>query len=95
MFNRFRLTRSQRDLIEIQRKEVSEKNKEILDSIKYAKRIQSAILPPEPKIKKYLSDSFVLYKPKDIVSGDFYWLESFAGARDSEGTNNDMVLFAA
>lgn len=91
MFNRFRLTKRQRDLIELQRKEVSEKNKEILDSIKYAKRIQSAILPPEPKIKKYLSDSFVLYKPKDIVSGDFYWLEPY----QSENENESGVLFAA
>lgn len=52
-----------------------EKNQEILDSIKYAKRIQSAILPPDQLIKDQLPNSFILYKPKDIVAGDFYWLE--------------------
>ncbi len=58
---------------------VEEKNKEILDSIAYAKRIQSTILPPERAFKGYLADSFVLYLPKDIVAGDFYWLETVEG----------------
>ncbi|HEY1040105.1 MAG TPA: SpoIIE family protein phosphatase [Bacteroidia bacterium] len=52
---------------------VEEKQREILDSIHYAKRIQTALLTPESYIQKYLSDFFILYKPKDIVSGDFYW----------------------
>ncbi|MDP2387911.1 MAG: SpoIIE family protein phosphatase [Bacteroidota bacterium] len=52
---------------------VEEKQREILDSIHYAKRIQRALLTPETYIKKYLNDFFILYKPKDIVSGDFYW----------------------
>jgi tetratricopeptide (TPR) repeat protein len=55
---------------------IEEKQKEILDSINYAKRIQAAILPPERIVKKYLPDSFILYKPKDIVAGDFYWMEA-------------------
>ena len=54
---------------------VANQNKEIKESINYAKRIQASILPPEEKIKKQLKDSFILYRPKDIVSGDFYWLE--------------------
>jgi tetratricopeptide (TPR) repeat protein len=54
---------------------VEEKNKDILDSITYAKRLQDAILPPISVIKQYLPDSFILYKPKDIVAGDFYWME--------------------
>ena len=54
--------------------EIQEKNREITASISYAKRIQSAILPPTRVFKKYLKDSFILYKPKDIVAGDFYWL---------------------
>jgi serine phosphatase RsbU (regulator of sigma subunit) len=54
--------------------EIEEKNKNILDSINYAKRIQQAILPSNEEIKTILPDSFVLYKPKDIVSGDFYWV---------------------
>lgn len=54
---------------------IRKKNKEILDSINYAKRIQSAILPPIKLVREYLTDSFILYKPKDIVAGDFYWIE--------------------
>ena len=50
-------------------------NKEIKDSIIYAKRIQEAILPKENLIEKNFSESFILYKPKDIVAGDFYWME--------------------
>jgi serine phosphatase RsbU (regulator of sigma subunit) len=61
--------------IEEQKHLVEEKNKEITDSINYAKRIQAAILPPDQLIKKVLPESFVLYKPKDIVAGDFYWLQ--------------------
>ncbi len=78
-----------------QREIVEEKNKEITDSINYAKRIQSAILPPNKLVKEYLQECFILYRPKDIVAGDFYWLESFAQATDSEGANKSSVLFAA
>ncbi|MFN4233957.1 MAG: SpoIIE family protein phosphatase [Bacteroidia bacterium] len=49
------------------------KNKEIIESIQYAQRIQQAILPDVSQIKKAFGNAFVLYKPKDIVSGDFYW----------------------
>jgi ligand-binding sensor domain-containing protein/serine phosphatase RsbU (regulator of sigma subunit) len=60
----------------VQQKEVIEmKNHEITDSITYAQRIQLSILPPIEEIKAALPDSFVLFKPKDIVSGDFYWSE--------------------
>ncbi len=66
-------------------KELSESNKNIKDSITYAKRIQTAILPSKKIIQKHLQDSFVLYKPKDIVAGDFYWFEM----------SDDLILFAA
>jgi len=62
------------------------KNSQITDSIKYAKHIQNAILPPVAVFRKYLRDSFVFYKPKDIVAGDFYWLE-----KQEDG----LILFAA
>ena len=52
---------------------VEEKQKEILDSIHYAKRIQGALLASENLLKKYIPEFFILFKPKDIVSGDFYW----------------------
>jgi PAS domain S-box-containing protein len=58
---------------------ISEKNKHITDSINYAKRIQDAILPPYEAVRSMLPDSFVLYRPKDIVSGDFYWMTEKAG----------------
>ena len=63
---------------------VEEKSQEITDSIEYAKTIQSAILPSSKVINEFLKDSFVLYKPKDIVAGDFYWMEAKA----------DRILFA-
>jgi serine phosphatase RsbU (regulator of sigma subunit) len=52
---------------------ISEKNKEITDSIQYARRIQKALLASDDLLKTNLGEHFVLYKPKDIVSGDFYW----------------------
>lgn len=78
LFNRFNLTKKQKAIIE-------EKQQEITDSITYAKRLQTAILPPDNYWKKHLPESFVMYQPKDIVSGDFYWLEDV----------NDLVLFAS
>jgi ligand-binding sensor domain-containing protein/serine phosphatase RsbU (regulator of sigma subunit) len=72
-----------------QKELVEEKNKEILDSITYAKRLQDAILPPEKLVKASLPESFILFKPKDIVSGDFYWLES------PSGSSKGNVFFAA
>jgi len=64
----------QKDEIEGQKEEIEEKNKDIMDSINYAKRIQEAILPKDEEREKMLKDSFVLFKPKDVVSGDFYWM---------------------
>ena len=55
--------------------ELAEKNKNITDSIRYAKYIQDAMLPKTETLKKYLRDYFILFKPKDIVSGDFYWVK--------------------
>ncbi len=53
---------------------LEELNEDVTASIRYAKRLQDAILPPDAYIKSTLSNAFVLYKPKDIVSGDFYWV---------------------
>jgi len=65
---------AQRDLAISQRDEIMEQKKEITDSIIYAKRIQKALLPSNELISKILYNHFILYKPRDIVSGDFYWL---------------------
>lgn len=75
--------------IEVERQNniIEEKNKDITDSITYAKRIQEAILPSESLIKQHIPDNFIIYKPKDIVAGDFYWMEVSA--------SGDTVLIAA
>jgi ligand-binding sensor domain-containing protein/serine phosphatase RsbU (regulator of sigma subunit) len=65
---------SQKNEIELQRDMIDEKNAHITSSIKYASNIQKAVLPPVELIDKLLPDNFILSKPKDIVSGDFYWL---------------------
>ncbi|MCE3280556.1 MAG: protein serine/threonine phosphatase [Bacteroidetes bacterium] len=64
-------------LIELQKAIVEEKNKDITDSIHYAQRIQKAILPSREHLQRMLPSSFILFKPKDIVSGDFYWIEQW------------------
>jgi serine phosphatase RsbU (regulator of sigma subunit) len=70
----------QKDEIEKAHDELNIKNKEVLDSINYAKRIQSAILPSEKLVLEKLPNSFIIYKPKDIVAGDFYWMEPTNGS---------------
>ena len=85
---------AQKEEIEKQRNSIAQKNKhledvyriiedyinKITDSIKYAEQIQKAILPPVKVVKSFFPESFIYYRPKDIVSGDFYWF----GARDSK-----------
>ena len=61
--------------IQKQKELVEQKNKEITEGVIYARRIQSAILPNPQKIAQILPDSFIYFKPRDIVSGDFYWIE--------------------
>jgi serine phosphatase RsbU (regulator of sigma subunit) len=77
LFRRFRITQRQKAIIEKQKELVEEHRKEIIDSITYAKRLQQAILPATEAIKRFFPESFLLYKPKDIVAGDFYWMEHF------------------
>ena len=79
MGQRFWVTSKQKKIIQEQKSQVDEKNQEITDSINYAKRIQGAILPSDQLIKELLPESFVLYLPKDIVAGDFYWMEKIGG----------------
>ncbi len=75
---------AQKNKVEHQKSIIEIKNRDITDSIKYAERIQKTMLPADGLIEQSLKESFVLYKPKDIVAGDFYWLEK----------KNDAVLFA-
>jgi tetratricopeptide (TPR) repeat protein len=97
MYKRFKTTQQQKQIIELKEKEtqqqkhlIEEKQKEILDSIHYAKRLQDAILPPLAFINEYVPNNFVLYQPKDVVAGDFYWAETkdnkfFIAAADCTG----------
>lgn len=67
-----KVTERTHEIVE-QKKVIEEKQKEILDSIIYAKRIQFALLASDTMLRNNLEDHFVLFKPKDVVSGDFYW----------------------
>jgi serine phosphatase RsbU (regulator of sigma subunit) len=75
----------QKEEVERQGRKVVELYKNVTDSIRYAKRLQESILPPERRILELLPASFVFYRPKDIVSGDFYWFDRV----------EDKVVFAA
>lgn len=104
IFNRFKVTQKQKILIDEQQKKTQKQKeqitsqhqqleityKEISDSILYAKRLQEAILPKRNEIDINLKDNFVLFRPKDVVSGDFYWFEqinntSYIAAADCTG----------
>lgn len=88
MYNRYKITKKQKQIIEVKEKEtqlqnevisiqkhlVEEKQQEITSSINYAKRIQSSFLSSEKYISRCLNEYFILYNPRDIVSGDFYWV---------------------
>ena len=84
MYRRFRLTTKQNSLIERQKQQVEDKNREIVESINYAKRLQTAVLPTENIVKQFFSNSFLIYLPSHILSGDFYWME----------TKGDITYFA-
>ena len=90
--NRFLVTRKQKDtiteqkkVVEEQKELVEEQKKDITDSIRYAENIQRALLPTHHSIQALLPDSFILFKPKDVVSGDFYWMQH----------HNEQVYLAA
>ncbi len=74
-FRNARKVKKAKLIIEDQKAKVEEKNRDITDSINYARRIQNAILPARHVVRDLLPDSFILYQPKDIVAGDFYWIE--------------------
>ncbi len=60
--------------ISIQKEELEQKNKDIMDSIRYAQRIQRSVLPTETEFRNAFKEHFIIYLPRDVVSGDFYWL---------------------
>jgi len=80
-----KITKAHLNLIKKQKTKIEKQNRNINDSLNYASRIQSALLPSTKKMDSILSDHFIYYKPRDIVSGDFYWLNEI----------NDKVIIAA
>lgn len=72
-YNRYKITKRQKEIIEQQKNVVEEQKKEIVDSINYANRIQNAVLTDASVWQSISANHFILFKPKDIVSGDFYW----------------------
>jgi len=73
---------------------LEEKNKEIVDSINYAKRLQGALIPPVSVFKELLPESFILFEPKDIVSGDFYWITKVMTTVSERNENEHLILFS-
>tara|TARA_B100000809_G_scaffold266460_1_gene329287 strand:- start:3606 stop:4985 length:1380 start_codon:yes stop_codon:yes gene_type:complete len=70
------------------------KNREVVDSINYAKRIQDALIPPIDVFKQIIPNSFVIFKPKDIVSGDFYWISELTTTKEEIENNEKLVVFS-
>jgi len=102
--NRYRLTYNEiksrleleksKTLIELQKEEVEEKNKEITSSLRYARRLQEALLPPKNLLDSFFNDNyFILYNPRDIVCGDFYWARQIK-TTPSDGTSKNYLLLA-
>lgn len=90
LFRSYRNKQRDNNIIAGQRDALHEKQKAISDSIAYAKQLQEALFPPQAQIEELLPDSFIFYRPKDVVAGDFYWVEAlgprvFFAAADCTG----------
>ncbi|HTL83131.1 MAG TPA: tetratricopeptide repeat protein [Bacteroidia bacterium] len=90
IFNRSKLRKKTNVQLSAQNAIIEEKNKNITDSINYARRIQDAVLPSPALLKEYFSDAVIFYRPRDIVSGDFWWFTGkdgkfFLAVADSTG----------
>ena len=72
----FSLIQKQKKEVELQKEIIEIKNKDVMDSIHYAKYIQGSMLPSDKTMKNLFPENFILYKPKDVVAGDFYWTET-------------------
>jgi len=99
IYNRFRLIQQQKLIIEQKNKQteeqkliIEEKQKEILDSINYAKRIQDSLLDIQENISRFFNEAFILNKPKDIVSGDFYWMSKKINTKSRANSKNSEVI---
>lgn len=75
-----------------QRKLIDEKNKDITDSIEYSKRIQRSIFIDQEKLKTHAPESFIFFKPRDVVSGDFYWFSNYIIKSDYQDAKGDKYV---
>lgn len=78
--------------IAVQRDHLKIMNEQMMSSIQYAQTIQNAILPSQERISKAFPENFIIYRPKDVVSGDFYWFTQIS--REDSGLPNDLTLIA-
>jgi serine phosphatase RsbU (regulator of sigma subunit) len=92
--NRYKIINRQKTVIELQKTVLEKRNKDVTDSIMYAKRIQEALLKEQEYVTSHLPDHFVYFRPKDIVSGDFYWSHEKQLAAD-DGESRIWYLAAA
>jgi serine phosphatase RsbU (regulator of sigma subunit) len=83
---------SQKSQIEVQKYELEQRNKETTDSIHYARRIQSSVLPSAQLMQRLLPGNFIYFRPKDIVSGDFYWVNE--KQTEAGGEKKSYIYFA-
>ncbi|MBA3665179.1 MAG: tetratricopeptide repeat protein [Bacteroidetes bacterium] len=90
-FKNFKKTQKLNGLLTNTNLQIEYQKKEILDSIMYARRIQDSILPKDEELIKLLPKHFIIYKPRDIVSGDFYWTTSIKRSMPGSAEENDMV----
>ena len=81
LYSRFRTKQQVAQVLANKNREITHQKDEITDSINYARRIQDSILAPVHSVKQVIPESFILYMPKDVVSGDFYWVEEESGQR--------------
>jgi phosphoserine phosphatase RsbU/P len=93
IISRFALAESNKQLA-IKNEVIEEQNAEVKASLNYAKRIQESILPPLEKIEEDFDDYFVLYQPKDIVSGDFYWYTKVRTTPKQKELSEELILFS-
>lgn len=82
-------------ILEGQSVEIHKKNKALTDSVNYAKRLQEAVLPEENLLNENFPDHFIFFKPKDIVSGDFYWYGEVDSSWDFDESNKTKIIIAA
>ncbi len=82
-------------ILEGQSIEINKKNKAVTDSINYAKRLQEAVMPEEMLLKDNFPNHFIFFKPKDIVSGDFYWYGEVDSSWDFDESNKIKIIIAA